>query len=380
MPVSMNNVSQVNNTQPIKQQPKTTDEKTKSFPTQTAVVVGTGLAALAAVGIYLATKGKGAKATQKAVTETVHNTQEAVQNVTNEVKTPNAPSEIETLKEKIATLRQNIKTNYQAERKELNENSRDHLNSYVNDYMGGMPKSEKDYDKVIRHFKEDKVDGYILDEMNTVIGNYRTHLKEKAKALAGNYEFHEIRKLRHKLIRKNKRNSDEWAIRPLIDEVLYSKANGKTSEYLEALGLSVDDAVQMIKNPKGASKKIIALRNKACGVVGDKRPDDYMARMYSLENKRKNLGAIYDNLLHKEDLFDDMYVEAKNAKLNMSIRKGCLEVIEHLQQQKAQYKQKVIELSHKTRQSAEVQELKQALARLKELEAKEKNITSANNH
>ena len=380
MPVSMNNVSQVNNTQPIKQQPKTTDEKTKSFPTKTAVVVGTGLAALAAVGIYLATKGKGAKATQKAVTETVHNTQEAVQNVTNEVKTPNAPSEIETLKEKIATLRQNIKTNYQAERKELNENSRDHLNSYVNDYMGGMPKSEKDYDKVIRHFKEDKVDGYILDEMNTVIGNYRTHLKEKAKALAGNSEFHEIRKLRHKLLRKNKRNSDEWAIRPLIDEVLYSKANGKTSEYLEALGLSVDDAVQMIKNPKGASKKIIALQNKACGVVGDKRPDDYMARMHSLDNKRKNSGTIYDNLLNMEDLFDDMYVEAKNAKLNMSIRKGRLEVIEHLQQQKAQYKQKVIELSHKTRQSAEVQELKQALARLKELEAKEKNITSANNH
>ena len=81
MPVSMNNVSQVNNTQPIKQQPKTTDEKTKSFPTQTAVVVGTGLAALAAVGIYLATKGKGAKATQKAVTETVHNTQETANTV-----------------------------------------------------------------------------------------------------------------------------------------------------------------------------------------------------------------------------------------------------------------------------------------------------------
>ncbi len=81
MPVSMNNVSQVNNTQPIKQQPKTTDEKTKSFPTKTAVVVGTGLAALAAVGIYLATKGKGAKATQKVVTETVHNTQETANTV-----------------------------------------------------------------------------------------------------------------------------------------------------------------------------------------------------------------------------------------------------------------------------------------------------------
>ena len=378
MPVSMNNVSQVNNTQPIKQQPKTTDEKTKSFPTKTAVVVGTGLAALAAVGIYLATKGKGAKAVQQAT----HNTQEAVQNAANEVKTPNAPSEIETLKEKIATLRQNIKTNYQAERKELNENSRDHLNSYVNDYMGGMPKSEKDYDKVIRHFKEDNVEGYKLDEMNTVIGNYRTHLKEKARALAGNSDFQEIRKLRHKYNRDLfNLKEDERAIKTqLIDDVLYSKANGKTSEYLEALGLSVDDAVQMIKNPKGASKKIIALRDKACGVVGDKRPDDYMARMHSLDNKRKNFGADGGARIEMNDLFDDMAVEVKNAKLNMSIRKVYLEVIEYLQQQKAEYKQKVIELSHKTRQSAEVQELKQALARLKELEAKEKNITSANNH
>ena len=77
----MNNVAQVNNTQPINQQPKTTDEKTKSFPTKTAVVVGTGLAALAAVGIYIATRGKGAKATQKAVTEAVHNTQETANTV-----------------------------------------------------------------------------------------------------------------------------------------------------------------------------------------------------------------------------------------------------------------------------------------------------------
>ena len=77
MPVSMNNVSQVNNTQPTKQQPKTTDEKTKSFPTKTAVVVGTGLAALAAVGIYIATKGKGAKATQEVVQDIGQNAQEA---------------------------------------------------------------------------------------------------------------------------------------------------------------------------------------------------------------------------------------------------------------------------------------------------------------
>lgn len=377
MPVHLNNVSQINNTQLIKQQPKTADENAKSFPTKTAVIVGAGLTALAAVGIYLATKGKVGKAVQQAT----HNTPEAVQNATNEVKTPNALSEIETLKEKIKTLRQTIKTNYQAERKELNKNSAERLNSYDCKQIGGMPKSEKDYDKVIRHLKEDNVEGYKLDEMNSVISDYRTKLKEKSKALAGDSEFQEIRKLRHKYINSSNLNNDECAITiKLIDDVLYSKANGKTSDYLESLGLSVDDAVQMIKNPKGAYKKIIALRDKACGVVGDKRPDDYMARMHSLENKRKNLGTTNGNPLNMEDLFDDMHVEAQNAKLNMSIRKGRLEHIEHLQQQKAQYKQKVIELSHKTRQSAEVQELKEALAKLKELESKEKNITSANNY
>ena len=374
MPVSMNNVSQVNNTQPSKQPEKKTDENPKSSTsTKTLVAVGTGLAALAAVGIYLATKGKGAKAVQQAT----HNTQEAVQNAANEVKAPNAPSEIETLKEKIATLRQTIKTNYQAERKELNKNSAERLNSYDCKQIGGKPKSEKDYDKVIRHLKEDNVEGYKLDEMNTVVGNYRTKVKEKAKALAGDSDFQEVKKIRRKKF--DFHNQDVVASRTLIDDVLYSKANGKTSEYLEALGLSVDDAVHMIRNPKGAVKKISALRNKACGVVGDKKPDKYASRMHCLSNKRKDFGSARSRI-EMNDLFDDMAVEAKNAKMNISKRKGRLEHIEHLQQQKAHYKQKVIELSHKTRQSAEVQELKEAIARLKELEAKEKNITSANNH
>ena len=59
MSVSLNNnVAQVNNTQPIKESEKKTDEKSKSFPTKTAVIVGTGLTALAAVGIYLTTRKK----------------------------------------------------------------------------------------------------------------------------------------------------------------------------------------------------------------------------------------------------------------------------------------------------------------------------------
>ena len=68
MPVSLHNITQVNNTQPIKQSTKNTDEKQKSSTsTKTLVTVGAGLIALATVGIYIATKGKAVKATQDVV-------------------------------------------------------------------------------------------------------------------------------------------------------------------------------------------------------------------------------------------------------------------------------------------------------------------------
>ena len=77
MPVSLNNVSQINNTQLIKQQPKTTDENAKSFPTKTVVIVGAGLTALAAVGIYIATRGRGGvKSVNKPNTETTNQIKE----------------------------------------------------------------------------------------------------------------------------------------------------------------------------------------------------------------------------------------------------------------------------------------------------------------
>lgn len=68
MSVSLQNITQVNNTQPIKQSTKNTDEKQKSSTsTKTIVTVGAGLIALATVGIYIATRGKAVKATQDVV-------------------------------------------------------------------------------------------------------------------------------------------------------------------------------------------------------------------------------------------------------------------------------------------------------------------------
>ena len=83
MSVSLNNVSQVNNTQPIKQPEKKTDDKTKSFPTETAVIVGTGLTALAAVGIYLTTRKRMPTTNQAKMQDII---QEGVNNSGNKFK------------------------------------------------------------------------------------------------------------------------------------------------------------------------------------------------------------------------------------------------------------------------------------------------------
>lgn len=84
MSISLNNnVAQANNIQQSKQPENKTDEKSKFLtPTQTKVAVGTALTALAAVGIYLATKGKDAKVTQETVTNATQNAQE----MTNTIK------------------------------------------------------------------------------------------------------------------------------------------------------------------------------------------------------------------------------------------------------------------------------------------------------
>lgn len=83
MHVSLNNnVVQANNIQQSKQPEKKIDEKSKFLtPTQTKVAIGTALTALAAVGIYLATKGKGAKVAQETVTNATQTAQESANTI-----------------------------------------------------------------------------------------------------------------------------------------------------------------------------------------------------------------------------------------------------------------------------------------------------------
>ncbi len=83
MSISLNtNVTQVANTQTVKPSETKIDDKSKILtPTQTKVAIGTGLAALAAVGIYLATRGRGAKPAENVINDVTQNVQETANTI-----------------------------------------------------------------------------------------------------------------------------------------------------------------------------------------------------------------------------------------------------------------------------------------------------------
>ena len=83
MSVSLNtNVTQVANTQTVKPSETKTDDKSKFLtPIQTKVAIGTGLAALAAVGIYLATRGRSAKPAENVINDVTQNVQETANTI-----------------------------------------------------------------------------------------------------------------------------------------------------------------------------------------------------------------------------------------------------------------------------------------------------------
>ena len=70
----INNVNNIRNLSFVENKEKPETEKKSQISTQTKVIVGTGLAALASVGIYLATKGKGKVKPQTLVDEVKNST------------------------------------------------------------------------------------------------------------------------------------------------------------------------------------------------------------------------------------------------------------------------------------------------------------------
>ena len=287
MPVSMNNVSQVNNTQPINQQPKTTDEKTKSFPTKTAVVVGTGLAALAAVGIYLATKGKGAKATQEVATEMTHGSAEQLKNLQEQAKQLKA-------KMKNAYLE---KLSKHRPAKELSLVESDTFQSIPGHENQNYIRSSKDWKAIKEYHMNLHKDDALPTEPSSIYSYYpakarrdmlSSQIKNRLKELQSDKDWVELRKVRKGLIKDLKLldiNSEEGKIIRGqlcdINEILESKVLNIQDDYNKCHTMNIDDASKAMK------KRYKNLNEFATAYQNEYKGDEIDLRVYN-----ENLGKL----------------------------------------------------------------------------------------
>lgn len=268
----MNNVSQVNNTQPINQQPKTTDEKTKSFSTKTAVVVGTGLAALAAVGIYIATRGKGAKATQEVATEMTHGSAEQLKNLQEQAKQLKA-------KMKNAYLE---KLSKHRPAKELSLVESDTFQSIPGHENQNYIRSSKDWKAIKEYIMNLHKDDALPTERSSIEFYYpaqarrnmlSSQIKNRLKELQADKDWVELRKVRKGLIKDLKlhgKNSEEGkAIRVQIgdiNEILKSKVLNIQDDYNKFHTMNIDDASKaMKKRYKNLNEYATAYQNEYKG-------------------------------------------------------------------------------------------------------------------
>ena len=213
-------VTTVNNK--VSSKPKADDKKPVSKTIIGASLVG--LAALASVGIYLATKGKGKVKPQELVDE--------VKNSTNNTQLEELQKQANELKDKIG-------------REYWNK-----LGQVKGFTLGRSPKDRGAYKELAENKKEMQE---LLDRNEPVAKEFFTKVRNSVKALQNDPEYAELRKLRHQC-KKEHQHTSRLA---LINEVIYTKLNnGQKTPYFEKLGLSVEDAMRLIKNKSLSEQEV----------------------------------------------------------------------------------------------------------------------------
>ena len=194
----VNGVNKVNNNTTTK--PNSEEKKPVSKAVIGASLVG--LAALASVGIYIATKGKGKVKPQTLV---------------DEVKNPTNNTQLEELQKQANELKEKIKTNYLQKLNEECPNISYHKNT--------------------------------LTKKEPILKEFSTNLKNKLKELQNDPEYVELTKLKHQCKRDmdNPLNSKKLDV---INEAIYSKINdGHRTPYFKKLGLSIEETLNILKDP-----------------------------------------------------------------------------------------------------------------------------------
>lgn len=233
MPIEAINTVQKNNITTAKTSFTSKEQSVEEKSNGTTLLLGS-LAALAiAGGIYLATRGKKSGNTSKALTSQTSGTSEV---------SPAKP-----LEEKIAELKEKIRNKYIQEKREYFGNR---------DKLGGKPLvicnnlgqpnfacSIEEADKVLEALKNDKNTA----EAKKILEEFSKTVRAKLTELSKDTDWVEMRKLRKNLIKSDLNQNSNGERLHLINEILFAKVNGK-SKFLGAVGLSVDDAIKMVKD------------------------------------------------------------------------------------------------------------------------------------
>lgn len=221
---------QVKNVTPNINSVKKNDTKPKNTISKTEIglVSLAGLTALASVGYYLVTRGKG-KPNVKS------------QNLGQDV---NISNKLKDLQEHAKELKQKIVTKYF---QRLDEES--------GSFVSLRTPSNKNAYKVIENDQKDMQK--LLSDNEPVVTQFTAKVKNSLKALQNDSDFSELNRLRHQFKREiyNNNHTENAGKLELINEIIYTKLNGgQKTPYFEKLELSIEDAINLIKNDSLSAK------------------------------------------------------------------------------------------------------------------------------
>lgn len=267
---------------------------------------------------------------------------------TNSTETPNT---IKKLEDEIKSLANSIKEKYSNDKETLGKNACGELNNFQREQLGGKTiTSTKNYEKIISSYSDLKdFDGLKLDEAENTLRKLSTSVKNKLKTLNQDIDWAYLVKMRNAIRRQFTKNpmlvsQDDHARSQLIDEILWSKANGKASPLLTALKIDVNEAVNLVKTPK---------TEEAFKIL---RQDFIRANPHKYSDLKINDSSI----LH-------LFSEGEKIRNLQSKVHRRLETIEKLNQNKETFRNNLKALATQYRESDDVKKLKELKKKLAEL-------------
>jgi len=207
-------------------------EKKPQISTQTKVIVGTGLAALAAVGIYIATRGKGKGVNVK-------------QDMVDELNNQATAEKLKELQKQANELKVKIRGQYKSRLSKESDNFS----------WGRSPNCEYAYTQLNTDKKSMEK---LLSDNQPTITEFSTRVRNSVKALQNDPDGKELLQLRRQFRKELENDNYENTRRlDLINEIIYTKVNnGKSTPYFKKLGLSVDEALSIVKDKSLTQKEV----------------------------------------------------------------------------------------------------------------------------